>query len=443
MIPNDSKEVANSKDPSTWHPYRDWVLSQAEERIAGRHWESATYLQDLVSRFGKQEEFRYGIEISICQKLLSRFYALRKPLRIFTQYLGITGELDGFISAFSNTTLRVESAFYRQSDSTYVDSVCDDLNETEFFENIRELSILLSIIPEVLIEKVDKLLSIEDLKDLATSNKFLLSLSTSKQSLRRHFLSIFKIGEDSRWAIYYSSLAAITDSAVKNYEGQGVDLEDLIQEGALQLLLRCSSSENFDYRIPRKFYTQNTPHIYGAIQRAVDYQRGIIRYPVHTWEQIRKVQRTYKKLSLEGDNNPSIKKIANEARLKIDQVKNILTLINQNILYPPLSMGAREFVRYKDETYDSRDYDSPSTQYWAEYHLLMESVIDVLDTLNDREARVLELRFGLEDGAQRTLEEVGQELGVTRERIRQIEAKALRKLRHPNRSKKLRDFLED
>ena len=310
--------------------------------------------------------------------------------------------------------------------NTLVDSFSIDDPVRMYLKEIGKVSLLN---PDEEIELAQKMsagnLAQEQLDSLQSGELDAASLAELKK--------LAKAGERAKQKLAEANLRLVV-SIAKRYVGRGMLFLDLIQEGNLGLI---KAVEKFDYTKGYKFSTYATWWIRQAITRAIADQARTIRIPVHMVETINKVIRVSRQLLQELGHDPSPEEISAEMSMPVDKVREILKIAQEPVsLETPI--GEEEDSHLGDFIPDE-GASEPSEA--ASFTLLKEQLVDVLSTLTPREEKVLKLRFGIEDGRTRTLEEVGKEFNVTRERIRQIEAKALRKLRHPSRSKKLKDFL--
>ena len=312
--------------------------------------------------------------------------------------------------------------------------LADRLDRTpeEIRAGIIDLSVFSRILPELVRDRLIAAQAVEAPPGMAATPEMVYALDNA--ALEDHLGWVQFEAERSRASLTESNLRLVV-SVAKKYIGRGMSLLDLIQEGNIGLI---RAVEKFEYRKGFKFSTYATWWIRQAITRAIADQARTIRIPVHMVETINRLSRLTRRLVQDLGREPTSEELGAEMEITPDRVREIMKVAQEPVsLETPI--GEEEDSHLGDFIEDQAAL-APSDA--ASHQLLKEQVEDVLDSLNGRERRVLQLRFGLDDGRQRTLEEVGREFGVTRERIRQIEAKALRKLRHPSRSKKLRDYLE-
>jgi len=296
------------------------------------------------------------------------------------------------------------------------------------------LSLNSSLPPKEVFNAIRDGASLADIEKLVTNPDFIDSIQAYEERLKAYLQHIEDEAKKAESHLTRANLRLVV-SVAKKHIGRGMSLLDLIQEGNIGLI---KAVEKFDYRRGYKFSTYATWWIRQAITRAIADQARTIRVPVHMIETINKLLRVSRRLAQEYGREPTPKEIGEGMELPPEKVREIAKVAQLPIsLESPI--GEEEDSHLGDFIEDRNALPPPDA---ASRQLLKEQIDDVLSTLTPREQRVLQLRFGLEDGRSRTLEEVGREFNVTRERIRQIEAKALRKLRHPSRSRRLKDYLE-
>lgn len=328
-------------------------------------------------------------------------------------------EIDEFYDYLSHLNINVID----DDDGEAIETIAgDDKNLKDEIENVEDIDL-----------SVPEGVSVNDPVRMYLKEIGKIPLLTSEEEIELA-LRMERGDEEAKRALAEANLRLVV-SIAKKYVGRGMLFLDLIQEGNLGLI---KAVEKFDYRKGFKFSTYATWWIRQAITRAIADQARTIRIPVHMVETINKLLRVSRQLVQELGRDPTPEEIAKEMNISEERVREILKIAQEPVsLETPIG---EEDDSHLGDFIEDQEVQAPADA--AAFELLKEQLDDVLETLTPREKKVLKLRFGLDDGRSRTLEEVGQVFGVTRERIRQIEAKALRKLRHPMRSKRLKDYLE-
>ena len=379
------------------------------------------------SKKASKDEPEKTQEQIIQEKLLEIFKEAKKKGKITANELMVLEELNldaDKMQKFYDELERNEIAVEDIGDLP-ADDITPEMEELQEIENLSGEEL---VDPESLVDNFN----VDDPVRMYLKEIGKVSLLTSEEEIE--LAKRMSEGDESAKQRMAEANLRLVVSIAKRYVGRGMLFLDLIQEGNLGLI---KAVEKFDYTKGYKFSTYATWWIRQAITRAIADQARTIRIPVHMVETINKVMRISRQLLQELGHDPTPEEIANEMGMPVDKVRDILKIAQEPVsLETPI--GEEEDSHLGDFIPDE-DASEPAEA--ASFTLLKEQLAEVLSTLTPREEKVLRLRFGIEDGRTRTLEEVGKEFNVTRERIRQIEAKALRKLRHPSRSKKLKDFL--
>ncbi len=407
------------------------LLNANDEKVLAKKMEEGKRVNAVKQRYLRE----YGTSPTATELFLAlvkdtaRLISVIQPVR---EQLGLTTSANFIENVVSARSLEKNGSMEEQ----LLHDVADQLNlpvpETEHL--LIKLAISSKLIPQEIIEAIGEKVTVANVEQLVVDDAFKDKVKIHESQFGVYLRYIEHEAKKAERHLIEANLRLVV-SVAKKHIGRGMSLLDLIQEGNIGLM---RAVEKFDYRKGYKFSTYATWWIRQALTRAIADQARTIRIPVHMVETINRLLKTSRRLAQEYGREPSSTEIAKEMEISSDKVREIVK-VSQLPISLESPIGEEEDSPLGNSIEDRNalpPVDAASKQ------LLKEQIEDVLFTLTPREQRVLQLRFGLDDGRSRTLEEVGKEFNVTRERIRQIEAKALRKLRHPSRSRKLKDYLE-
>jgi len=409
------------------------LLKAAEEKALSSKIELGRYLERIEDvYFKKYKNFPSAADIVIY--LISQLSKAYPAVEVIEECLGIDTSCS-LVETITNPKFR--AAIDNVIDPTLITATAQrvDKGAAVAEETIVNLSLNSNLLPPQSLALIGDKTSWQEVKALLADNELLSQFNSYTPQFKAHFEKVRTTAKKAEKGLTEANLRLVV-SIAKKYLGHGMSLLDLIQEGNIGLI---RAVDKFQHRKGYKFSTYATWWIRQGITRSIADQSRTIRIPVHMVETINKLLRTIRQLTQEYGREPNYEEIGKCLNITPERVEEIMDLFHHEPVSLETPIGEDENSRLGDFV---EDHTSLAPTEAASQQLLKEQIDKVLDELTPREKRVLQLRFGLKDGHTRTLEEVGKEFNVTRERIRQIEGKALRKLRHPTRSRKLRDYLD-
>ena len=408
------------------------LLTGLEEKTLAKKMEEGKRIRE-VRKYCLDRRGRYPTSSEIITCMLRELALAAEILNFLKKRLGISRSARFKDLVFDQ---RLRDSMDKVIDQQLIRDIAQETNKTvpESEQAMINLSLNSSLLPQEVVAAIPDKAKLSDIEKLSNEPSFIKAVEAHEGKFKAFLNSVLHEAEKSERHLIQANLRLVV-SVAKKHIGRGMPLLDLIQEGNIGLI---RAVEKFDYHRGYKFSTYATWWIRQAITRAIADQARTIRIPVHMVETINKLLSISRQLSQKLGREPTPKEIAEEMELPAEKVREIAK-ISQLPISLESPIGEEEDSHLGDFIEDQNALPPPDA---ASRQLLKEQIDSVLGSLTPRERRVLQLRFGLEDGRSRTLEEVGKEFNVTRERIRQIEAKALRKLRHPSRSRKLKDYLE-